>query len=280
MKEFLDLLARTSAKPRLYEPGEPKFWDDPHISKSMLEAHLDPTHDAASRRPQAIDATVEHLLASGLLKAGSRVLDLGCGPGLYAEGLARRGVSVVGVDISERSLEYARKSAEQSGLDIDYRHVNFLDMDFEDEFDAAIQVYGELTVFSDEVRDGLLRSICRALKENGLFIFDVTTRALRKKKGPANRWYLSEGGFWRPGRHLVLEQGFDYPEEDVWLDQYTVVDEAGCTVYRNWFHDYSLESLEPVLKAAGFAVERVWDDLAGTPYSGRGDWLAVAARRV
>lgn len=280
MKELVDYIARLCRKPPLFEPGEPRFWDDPHISKSMLKAHLDPSHAAASRRPEIIDATIDHLFASGFLREGLRVLDLGCGPGLYAERMARRGARVVGVDISERSLDYARNSAAQAGLDIDYRHMNFLDMDFEHEFDVAIQIYGELCVFSNEMRDKLLRAVCRALKAGGVFIFDVTTRTLRTKKGISNRWYLSDGGFWRPGRHLVLEQGYDYPEKDVWLDQCIVIDEMGLKVYRNWYHDYSMETLEPVLKAAGFVVEKVWDDLTGTQYTGAGDWLAVAARRT
>jgi len=55
------------------------------------------------------------------------------------------------------------------------------------------------------------------------------------KYGLKTRWYVSDGGFWRSDRHLVLEQGFDYPENDVWLDQYTVVDDNGTiSVYQNF----------------------------------------------
>ena len=48
--ELLDFIKQYTVKPALFEPVETKFWDDPHISKSMLEAHLDPNHDAASRK--------------------------------------------------------------------------------------------------------------------------------------------------------------------------------------------------------------------------------------
>jgi hypothetical protein len=40
----MDQLFVLSKKPALFAAGEEKFWDDPHISKSMLEAHLDPNH--------------------------------------------------------------------------------------------------------------------------------------------------------------------------------------------------------------------------------------------
>jgi SAM-dependent methyltransferase len=270
-------LVELSKKPALFASGEKNFWDDPYISKSMLEAHLDPNHDAASRRPEIIDRTVHHLFESGILKPGMKVLDLGCGPGLYAERLYKAGVEVVGLDISERSIEYARRNAEETGLKIDYRCMNFFDMDYSNEFDAVIQVYGELNTFSDAMRDSLLKLVNKALKKDGILIFDVSTRALRMKYGLKNGWYISDGGFWRPGKHLVLEQGFDYPEEDTWLDQYIVVDEQGSKVYRIWYHDYSLDSIKAVLNAAGFDTKYVWNDLTGSPFNAGGDWIAIGA---
>ena len=273
----INQLAELSKKPALFTPGEKKFWDDPHISKCMLEAHLDPNHDAASRRPEIIDQTVHYLFESGILKYGMKVLDLGCGPGLYSERLCKAGVEVVGLDISERSIEYARRKAKESGLKIDYRCMNFFDIDYTNEFDAVIQVYGELNTFPDAMRDRFLKLVYKALKKDGIFIFDVTTRAHRMKYGLKNGWYISNGGFWRPGMHIVLEQGFDYPKEDTWLDQYIVVDEHGIKVYRNWFHDYSLDSINAVLNAAGFNTKYVWNDLTGSPFTADGDWIAIGA---
>lgn len=60
-------------------------------------------------------------LAKGCLE-GLRILDVGCGGGLLCEPLARLGATVVGIDATEQSIDIARAHAEQSGLDIDYRH--------------------------------------------------------------------------------------------------------------------------------------------------------------
>ncbi len=267
-------------KPPIFEPGESHFWDDPHISKSMLQAHLDPHHDAASRKFETIDKTVEYLVSSKVLEPGNRVLDLGCGPGLYTSRLSQKGMKMTGIDISPGSIDYARKYEEENGLEIDYRCLNFFDIVFENEFDAALQIYGELNTFSDEKRDVLLSKIYRALKPGGIFIFDVSTRAHRIENGLKNHWYISEGGFWRPGWHLVLEEGFDYPENDVWLDQYIVMDEKYYTsIYRNWFHDYTVSTIKPVLEKAGFKILHTWNDLTGTPYLEGGEWIAIAAER-
>ena len=53
---------------------------------------------------------------------GLRVLDIGCGGGLLCEPMARLGATVVGADAAEGNLQVARIHAEQSGLEIDYRH--------------------------------------------------------------------------------------------------------------------------------------------------------------
>lgn len=54
--------------------------------------------------------------------AGLRLLDIGCGGGLLSEPMARLGAEVIGADAAERNLPVARLHAEQSGLQIDYRH--------------------------------------------------------------------------------------------------------------------------------------------------------------
>ncbi|WP_164661431.1 bifunctional 2-polyprenyl-6-hydroxyphenol methylase/3-demethylubiquinol 3-O-methyltransferase UbiG [Tropicibacter sp. Alg240-R139] len=54
--------------------------------------------------------------------AGLRLLDIGCGGGLLSEPMARLGAEVVGADAAEGNLPVARIHAEQSGLNIDYRH--------------------------------------------------------------------------------------------------------------------------------------------------------------
>ncbi|ATG49821.1 bifunctional 2-polyprenyl-6-hydroxyphenol methylase/3-demethylubiquinol 3-O-methyltransferase UbiG [Celeribacter ethanolicus] len=53
---------------------------------------------------------------------GLRLLDIGCGGGLLSEPMARLGATVVGADAAERNIPVAQVHAEQSGLDIDYRH--------------------------------------------------------------------------------------------------------------------------------------------------------------
>ena len=55
---------------------------------------------------------------------GLRVLDIGCGGGLLSEPLTRLGARVTGIDAGQQNIEAAKRHADASGLDIDYRHTS------------------------------------------------------------------------------------------------------------------------------------------------------------
>ena len=61
MQDMLNNLAAYAKKPELYAKGDATIWSDEYVSKGMLQAHLDPSMDAASRRPSFIDKSVEWL---------------------------------------------------------------------------------------------------------------------------------------------------------------------------------------------------------------------------
>ena len=54
---------------------------------------------------------------------GKRVLDVGCGGGILAEAMARRGANVTGIDLSEKPLKVAQLHRFESGIPVDYRLV-------------------------------------------------------------------------------------------------------------------------------------------------------------
>ncbi len=56
--------------------------------------------------------------------ANLRILDVGCGGGILAEALAREGAIVTGIDLSQSSIEVARRHAQEQRLRVDYRCEN------------------------------------------------------------------------------------------------------------------------------------------------------------
>jgi len=275
----LEQLRQWRVKPAPFAPGEALFWDDPHISAQMLAAHLDPNTEAASRRPEIIERSVAWIVQTLGLRPGARLLDLGCGPGLYAAHFAQSGLQVTGVDYSRRSIDYAARYAREHGLDIRYRYEDYLDLADERLYDAALLIYGDFCPLDPAQRSQLLRNVRRALVPGGYFVLDVTTRVHRRRHLSSNSWYIVESGFWKPGPHLVLEIGFDYPEQAIYLNQEIVIEANGrLSVYRQWFQDYDRDTITRELQAGGFAVRSVWSDLLGTGYTEDTEWIGVVAQ--
>ena len=64
-----------------------------------------------------------------------KLLDLGCGPGIYAELFAERGFDVTGIDISGRSIDYAKENTVKKRSNIKYYQKSYLEMEYSEEFD-------------------------------------------------------------------------------------------------------------------------------------------------
>lgn len=272
-------LERALGRPSPFTPHDGPFWDDPYIGTQMLAAHLDASTDAASHRPAIIGRRVDHLSVALGLQPGDRLLDLGCGPGLYAEAFAKRGVSVCGIDISPVAIGHARASARQAGLDIEYRLGDYTVDELGGPYDAAVMIYLDFGVLADEPRDRLLAALAAVLRPGGAFAFDVKgPRRGRVRDGGVSVARL-ERGFWRPDAHLVIETTYRYgPRLD--LTQYAVADMAGeITTYRVWDRAYSVRELQGLLVRHGLRVESVWRDLGGAAWHPTSATVATLARR-
>src|SRR5512146_557809 len=110
-------------------------WNDPAFSERMLAEHLTQEHDAASRRFEIIDEQVNWIQTNLLANSPCKILDLGCGPGLYAYRLARLGHSVTGIDFSPASIRYARQQAEKTGLGSTYIEADLRSLEYGAQYD-------------------------------------------------------------------------------------------------------------------------------------------------
>jgi SAM-dependent methyltransferase len=86
------------------------------------------------------DQEVGFLLDLMGLEPGARVLDVGCGPGRHAIPLARAGLAVTGVDVSQRFLDIAADRARAAGVPAAFFKVDARQMPFDNEFDAVISL--------------------------------------------------------------------------------------------------------------------------------------------
>jgi len=105
---------------------------------------------------------------------GKRVLDLGCGGGLFSEALAAQGARVTGIDRSGASIAAARRHALEQDVAVDYQVADAATLPFADSsFDVVVA--SEVLEHLADV-DGALKEAARVLVPGGLFIFDTPNR--------------------------------------------------------------------------------------------------------
>lgn len=271
-----------SKKPAVYEEGTSFMWTDEHISKQLLEIHLNPDIDLGSRRKSTIFKTADWILESQSEKGKIKILDLGCGPGLYSEIFSKKGHSVIGVDISKNSVDYARKSAQENGLDIDYKNSSYLNIDFEEEkFDLVLFIYTDFCVLMPEEREYLLKLVYRILKKGGMFIFDVLKDNNLEQRIARKNWEVADRGFWKETPYIALSESFLYENIKVILFQYIIIDsEAKVETYRFWTHFFSNKGIEDLLEQHGFMNISIRDDIlpAGDMWNGDNVMFCVASK--
>lgn len=119
------------------------------------------------------------------LDEASRVLDLACGPGIYARPFARRlaGGRVVGLDLSGPMLAHARRLRRDEGLaTLDLVRGSALDLPFAAARFDVVNCCGALHLFPDVPR--ALAEVHRVLAPGGRF----TTAVIRAGDGAWDRW--------------------------------------------------------------------------------------------
>ena len=102
-----------------------------------------------------------------------RILDIGCGTGRHSIELARRGYSVVAIDLSASMLAKARSKARESSVSVEFMQADARHLPFRGEFDLAIMLCeGAFPLMqTDEMNFMILQAAANALKANGQFIF-------------------------------------------------------------------------------------------------------------
>lgn len=270
-----DFIYDISQRPKPFSRYTAKeLWTRPHLSQQMLSFHLNQETDLASRRFKLIDRVV-NWINSQLDLSGKNLCDLGCGPGLYTDRFAAMNADVTGVDFSKHTLDYARSQAKQP---IRYIQADYLSDDLPTGFDVITLIYTDLCVLSQNQRKLLLGRMRRMLNLGGYIVIDVAGLGPLKNKETVT---LIEdnlmSGFWSERDYVGIQKSFLYPEENLWLDRYVIVESNEIWQIYNWFQHFTPKSIEAELKETGFTVTQMVGDLTGEPLTKDGDLIGIIA---
>lgn len=237
----------------------------------MLGNHLSQEHDWASRTTAVIERQVAFIHQA--LPENARILDLGCGPGLYTERFAALGHSCVGVDFSPASIAYARR---QPGAEpIEYVLGDIRRFRPAERFDAVLLLFGELNAFSRPDAAEILHTAARALRAGGRAFVEVHSHdAVRDIGHMPAVWHTAESGLFSEKPHLYLEEHFWNEERAVAMTRYFIVDAASGDVseYSALMQAYSERQYDELLAGAGFGRTEAVSDAdwpTGTAFAGK-----------
>ncbi len=257
------------------------LWTDEHTSKQMLSFHLNEAIDVSSRNAEFINRSVEWIASEFNIGRNTQIADFGCGPGLYAARLAKRGANVTGIDFSKRSIEYAKEGAIREQLSINYVNQNYLEFETEDRFDLILMIMCDFCALSPTQRRVILSKFHNILKPGGSVLLDVYSLAAFDEREEATTYDVNLlNGFWSPNKYYGFLNTFKYDEEKVVLDKYTIVESDRIRTVYNWLQYFAPEDLERVFVEGGFSVEGLHSDVAGIPYDRKSSEFAVIAKRA
>lgn len=273
MHEALTELAR---KPPLFESFDTAaLWTDPHVASEMLKLHLDDTSALASRPFSDIDAIVEWLGHAVPLN-GRRLVDLGCGPGLYSERFHSLGADVTGVDISASSIEYARSKRLANA---DFIIGSYHDIELP-ECDVATLIYGDICAMAASKRAALFRCVHASLGEGGTLILDCfAPSAMADRTDELVIEQDLDAGFWAPKPYFGLKQTFVYGEETTVLDKYLIVEASRMRWVYNWLQYMTPDQLSGELEQQGFSVDDPRSVPTGSPWNEGEDMFCLIAHK-
>jgi SAM-dependent methyltransferase len=276
-------VVRRQADPKPWAEGEKIPWNDPDFSRRMIDEHLSQEHDAASRRFQIIDGHVKWIHEQVLKGNPTRILDLGCGPGLYASRLASLGHSCVGIDFSPASIAYASEQAKEAGLDCAYVHQDIRTADYGVGYGLVMLIFGEFNVFRPEEAAGILEKAHRALAPGGFLLLEPHTfeTVLKIGKG-ASSWYGAEAGLFADEPYLCLKENVWDEEASVAIERYYIVDAATGAVTRHssTMQAYTDEGYRSLLAGCGFGKVVVYSSLGGSVGCSEGDLMGILSRKI
>lgn len=205
-----------TAVPPIPEP----YWFDA-IAKHLGPAYWAPGTGRVQAFTTGTEQEIDFLVDALGLRPGSRVLDVGCGPGRHSLALARRGIATVGVDHSPEFVQLARDAASAEHLPADFVELDVRELRYDSEFDATICLcQGGFGLLGGRDEPAVFRGIAGTLRPGGRLALSAFSAAFAVR-------FLEDGETFDPATGVLHEharvRGPDGNERrfDLWTTCFT-----------------------------------------------------------
>lgn len=227
--------------------------------------------------------TVSQVLSSLLTRYGKGrglLLDLACGTGSVSVRLAEKGYEVIGVDLSPEMLSEAQNKAYSAGQNILFLCQDMTKLDLYGTVDAAVCTLDGLCHLPDEESVfAALQKVSLFMNPGGVFLFDVNSVYKHRAVLGNNTFVYDTDDVYCVWQNTLLSDGVTVQMD---LDFFEPVSDAGDYVRQSerfTERAYPRETLEAMLKKAGFTVLDVFDGYSEKPAHDTSERLLFAVRK-
>ena len=222
---------------------------------------------------------VDFIIKTLGLNGSERIFDLACGFGRHSLSLARRGFTVVGVDITKDFVEDAAQAAKENALDAEFIHSDIRDLPFKNEFDVALNLADGAIGYleTDEENLKIFDVIAHALKPGGKHFMDVCNAEHAELYFPKRHWQI--------GKKEIALAEFDWIPETRRMLYGGGNIEFGKTARKpdivpsNPTRLYSRAELSVIFERRGMEIISAYSDYYGKPDSNKELQLIVYSRK-
>lgn len=214
------------------------------------------------------------------LDAGASILDVGCGGGRHALGLARRGYSVEGVDASATLVRYAERSAQEAGSRARFVQGDMRTLSYERQFDAVLLMNSSLGFFDEQGNADTLAGCARALVDGGRLLLQCINPYQIERYLQSFRagWYTIAGGY------LLREAHFAPRSATLQISYRFLMPSRGVEAHHpgDQIRLYGYPELVGMLRGAGLRPVAVFGDavVPPVPFEEASQWQVIVAEQA
>ena len=196
-------------------------------------------------------------------KTPTLLLDLACGTGGFSNEFAKKGVEVIGVDMSEEMLAVARENSASEGVDVLYLCQRAEELDLYGTVDGAVCCMDSINHITD--KKALTKAIGKVslfLEKDCLFIFDINTEYKHRHILANNTFIIEEEDVYCVWQNSFNEENLT---TDISLDFFVAEDDIYIRSSEDFSERaYTKEEISEILKKSGLEVLAVFDDMSFT----------------
>lgn len=202
------------------------------------------------------------------LKVNSNILDLGCGGGRNAFELAEKGFKVTGIDLNKYAIEQAKTKKIENNLEINFICQDISDIDYNEEFNAALLIFNHFSSFSFNQAKKVLKKIEKALSIQGKLLIEISSPNHLMSLHGLQEWAILDSWISGNFKQLVLiDNIFDSQKEiHIRKDYCLRLSDGQIFEYTQTTYLYDLENIHKLLKSVGLKLVQAYGDWQGKIY--------------